>query len=162
MLILAMACLKDIACAQTAPTLSVKPYIKVPAGYLMVLQQGANVFAALEDLAISENIPSASFSGMGFVDVTFGFFDSKTKKYDAKDFKGVELASMHGTIAWKEGKPSIHSHAVVGDKSMQAFAGHVLGATVSTGSLEILLTLHDKRFQRKTDEALGADVLQLE
>jgi uncharacterized protein len=157
-----MGCLAGIAYSQSAPTLSAKRYTKVPVGYLMVLQQGDNVFAALEDFAMKENIPSANFTAMGFVDVSLGFFNSKTKEYTPKDFEGVELASMHGTIAWKDGKPSIHAHAVAGDKTFHAVAGHVLGATVSTGSLEVMLIIHDKRFERKKDESIGADVLQLD
>jgi predicted DNA-binding protein with PD1-like motif len=137
-------------------------YIKVPSGYLMVLREGDNVFEQLENFARKENIPAANFTGMGFVDVTFGFFDFKTKEYKPKEFKQVELASMHGTIAWKDGQPSIHSHGVAGDKSFNAYAGHILSATVSTGSLEIMLMIHDKRFERKKDESIGADVLEIE
>jgi predicted DNA-binding protein with PD1-like motif len=141
---------------------TMKRYTKVPEGYLMVLHQGDNVFEQLEIFAQQENIPAANFTGMGFVDVTFGFFDFKTKQYDPKEFKGVELASMHGTIAWKEGKPNVHSHGVAGDKSFKAHAGHILSATVSTGSLEIMLIIHDKRLERKKDESIGADVLEIE
>jgi uncharacterized protein len=145
----------------TNVSFSQQKYTKVPSGYLMVLQQGDNMFQELEEFSTQENIPSANFSGMGFVDITFGFFDAKTKKYNPKDFKDVELASMLGTIAWKDGQPSIHSHGIVADKSFLAFGGHILDVIVSTGSLEILITVHSKKLERKKDEALGADVLQL-
>jgi predicted DNA-binding protein with PD1-like motif len=140
---------------------AVKRYTKVPSGYLVVLRQGDNVFRELETFAMQENIPSANFSAMGQVDVTFGFFDPETKDYKPKDFKGVELASMIGTIAWKDGRPSIHSHAAAGDENFQSFGGHVLQASVSAGTLEIMLTIHDKRLERKKDEHLGADVLEI-
>lgn len=139
-----------------------KRYTKVPNGYLMVLRMDDNLFEELEKFAKQEKIPAANFTGMGFVDVTFGFFDSQTKEYTPKEFKKVELASMHGTIAWKDGKPSIHSHGVCGDKSFQAHAGHILSATVGTGSLEIMIVVHDKPLQRKKDESIGADVLEIE
>lgn len=139
-----------------------KRYTKVPDGYLMVLRMGDSVFDELEKFAKQEKIPAANFTGMGFADVTFGFFDSKTKEYTPKEFQKVELASMHGTIAWKDGKPSIHSHGVCGDQSFQAHAGHILSATVSTGSLEIMIVVHDKTLQRKKDELIGADVLQID
>jgi hypothetical protein len=142
--------------------LAEKKYIKTPTGYLMVLHQGDSVLLELELLASQENIGSANFTGMGFVDVTFGFFDSKTKKYNPKDFTSVEMAGMHGSIAWKKDKPSIHAHGVVGDKTFQAYGGHILKARVSTGSLEITILVHDKRLERKRDETLGADVLSLE
>ena len=98
---------------------------------------------------------------MGFVDITFGFFDFETKKYNPKSFEKVELASMHGTIAYKESKPSIHAHGVVADKTFQAFGGHILNAKVSTGSLEIHIQVHDNKLIREKDESIGADVLQL-
>jgi len=137
-------------------------YIKVPAGYLMVLRQGDDVFQEIEKMAIRENIPSANFSGMGFVNVTFGFFDQKTKEYKPKEFKNVELASMLGTIAWENGKPSLHAHGSAAGKSFKAVAGHMLEASVSTGSLEILVTVHDQKLERKKEESIGAKVLQLD
>jgi predicted DNA-binding protein with PD1-like motif len=145
---------------QNADLKTIRQYTKVPSGYLMVLQQGDNVFEALENFAVHENIPSANFSAIGFADVTFGFFDPISKNYKSRDFKRVELTSMVGTIAWKDGKPSIHSHATAGDENFQSFGGHVLNAAVTMGSLEIMLVIHDKRLERRNDE-LGGDVLEI-
>ena len=138
-----------------------KRYVKVPAGYLMVLRQNDDILNELTKFAKNEKIPSANFTGMGFVNMTFGFFNFETKKYDPKEFNGVELASMHGTIAWQEGEVSIHSHGVVTDKNFQAFGGHILSGTVGTGSVEIMITIHDKPFERKMEEEIGANVLNL-
>ena len=63
-----------------------KRYTKVPNGYLMVLRQHDNLFRELEKFVNVEKIPSTNFTGMGFVSVTFGFFDFKTKKYTKHDF----------------------------------------------------------------------------
>jgi predicted DNA-binding protein with PD1-like motif len=128
----------------------------------MVLRQNDNVLVQLENLVRAEKIPSATFTGMGFVDITFGFFDFESKAYNPRDFKSVELVSMHGTIAWKNDSTSIHAHGVIADKTFQAFGGHILNATVGTGSVEILITVHDKPFERMKDDAIGADVLILD
>ena len=138
-----------------------KKYVKTPTGYLMVLRQGDDVLKEIERFAQQENLPSANFSGMGFVTITFGFFDATTKEYKPREFKDVELVSMLGSIARKERQPSVHFHGVVADKSFQSFGGHILEAHVSTGSVEILITVHDKHLERKMDETLGADVLEL-
>lgn len=138
-----------------------KRYTKVPAGYLMVLRQGDNIFAEIEKLAVKEKIPSANLSAMGFVNARFGFFNFQTKAYEPKEFNNVEMASMSGTIAWQDNKVSLHIHGVVTDKTFQAYGGHLLEATVSTGSLEVLVTVHDKTLQRKMELPLGANVLQL-
>ena len=138
-----------------------KRYTKVPSGYLMVLKQGDDILKKLEEFTITEDIPSANFTGMGFVNVQFGFFDAKTKKFIPKNFNDVEMASMHGSIAWQDGKVSIHTHGVVGDKNFNAFGGHILSGTVGTGSLEIMIITHDKKLERKLDTQLGANVLDI-
>ena len=153
-----------IACCSTAIAQShdtTRRYIKVPAGYLMVLRQGDDVFSQIGKMATVENFPAATFTGMGFVNATFGFFNFKTKKYAPKDFKDMELASMTGSVAWQDGKASMHIHGVVTGKDFKAYGGHLLKATVSTGSLEIMFTLHDKPLKRVKEEPLGANVLQL-
>ena len=137
-----------------------KKYARVPSGYLMVLTQGDSIFNELESFAERENIPSANFTAMGFVNVVFGFFDFERKTYLPGEFNDVELVSMLGSIAWKDGKPSVHSHGVVADRDFQAKGGHILAGAVSSGSMEIMIIVQDKKFKREFQEALGADVLQ--
>lgn len=137
-------------------------YTKVPAGYLMVLRQGDNVLESIEALAENEKIPAANFTGMGFVDAKFGFFNFKTKTYEPKEFKSVELASMTGSIAWQNKKVSLHTHGVVTDKDFKAWGGHLLQAIVGTGSVEIMITVHDRPLERVMEEPLGANVLHVE
>jgi predicted DNA-binding protein with PD1-like motif len=45
----------------------------------MVLRQNDSVLGQLANFAQTEKIPAANFTGMGFVDNTFGFFDFETK-----------------------------------------------------------------------------------
>lgn len=137
-------------------------YLRTPTGYLMVLRHGDDVLAQLERLAVQERIASASFVGIGFMrEATFGFYDFGRKAFDPKTFRNVELANMTGTIAWKEGKPSIHAHGVVTDGSFQGAGGHILGLTVGTGSSEITVVLHPERLERFVDASIGANVLGL-
>jgi len=147
--------------AVARPERPVKQYTRVQGGFLMVLRQGENLFEALEQLAIKEKLPAASISGMGFVNIKFGYYNKATKDYDPKEFYDMELASMSGSVAWKDGKPSLHLHGVVADKDFHAFGGHILDATVSTGSLEVLITVHPVRLQRSFEDPPGANVLQI-
>lgn len=61
-------------------------YIKTPAGFLMVLNQGDSVVPYIEALAIRERIPSATIAGLGF-EYHFGYHNLKTRSYDPKTFK---------------------------------------------------------------------------
>ena len=136
--------------------------LKTPTGYLMVLRNGDNVIAHLQRLAVAENIPSASFVGIGFMrEATFAFYDFARKEFDPKTFNNVEMATMTGTIAWKEGKPSIHAHGMVTGASFVASGGHLLGLTVGTGSSEITVVLHPDKLDRFVDPEISANVLGL-
>ncbi|WPO83627.1 PPC domain-containing DNA-binding protein [Chryseobacterium sp. JJR-5R] len=137
-------------------------YIKTPTGYLMVLRQGDDVLANIENLAKTENIPSASFTGIGFAnDVTFGFYDFNTKKFNPKTFNKVEMGSLTGSVAWNGKGPSIHIHGVATDEKFNAYGGHILSLRVGTGSMEIYITLNDQKLERKVEQPLNANVLQL-
>jgi predicted DNA-binding protein with PD1-like motif len=139
-----------------------KRWIKTPTGYLVVLRRGDNVIERLERLASEEKIPSASLTGIGFFrEVTFGFYDFDKKAFDPQTFNDVEAAGMSGSIAWKDGKPSIHAHATVAGRDFQAVGGHILAAEVGTGSCEITVIVHDAKLERKLDPEIGANVLQL-
>ncbi|MCK8491568.1 DNA-binding protein [Spirosoma sp. RP8] len=147
---------------QSTPAHAVSPkYMSTPTGYVMVLRQGDNVLYELEQLAVNEKIPSASFSGFGFVHPTFGFWNAEKKDYDPKSMRDTEMASMTGSIAWKDDKPALHVHGVVTDKNFNAFGGHILALEVGTGSVEITITVHKKRLEREVDQTTGAAVLRL-
>lgn len=141
---------------------STNRYIKTTSGYLMVLRESDDVIAAIENLAVKENIPSGNFSGIGFAQkVTFGFYDFKLKKFNPKTFHKVEMGSITGSIAWNENKPSVHVHGVATDENFSAFGGHILSLVVGTGSMEIYVTLNNKKLERKIEQPLNANVLQL-
>lgn len=140
-----------------------KRYTKVQDGYLMVLRQGDDIFKQLEAFAKTENILSANFTGMGFAgSITFGFFNYQTKQFERQEFQKVEIASLNGTIGKKGDAYSIHAHGVVTGRDFNAHGGHMLFGTVGTGSVEIMILVHDKAFERKFDPKIGADVLCLE
>jgi predicted DNA-binding protein with PD1-like motif len=137
-------------------------YTKTPTGFLMVLRENDDVLAQIENLAKTENIPSASFTGIGFArEATFGFYDFQAKKFNPKTFKKVEIGSLTGSIAWNEKGPSIHVHGVATDDKFEAYGGHLLSLHVGTGSMEIYITVHDKKLERKIEQPLNANVLQL-
>lgn len=137
-------------------------YNKTQTGYIMVLREGDHVIAEIEKLASLEKIPFASFSGIGFAgEVTFGFYDFNKKKFNPKTFKRVEMGNLTGSIVWNEKGPSIHIHGIATDEKFDAYGGHILSLQVGTGSMEIYLTVNDKKLDRKIEQPLNANVLQL-
>lgn len=71
LLFLSILLLTGSAHSLKAQSTQEKKYVKVPAGYLMVLTEGDNILEHLESFAKEINIPSANFTGMGFVNITY-------------------------------------------------------------------------------------------
>ena len=137
-------------------------YTKTPNGFLMVLREGDNVLEMVENLAKEQKIPSANFTGIGFAQqATFGFYDFNEKKFHPKTFNKVEMGSLTGSIAWSGEKPSIHLHGVATDDKFDAYGGHILELKVGTGSMEIYVTVNPEKLERKIEQPLNANVLQL-
>ncbi|RYY53743.1 MAG: DUF296 domain-containing protein [Chitinophagaceae bacterium] len=135
-------------------------YIRTSNGYTMVLRKGENVLESIKQLASKEKIIGASYTGFGFVEAEFGYFNNRTKVYDPRKVTG-ELASLTGSIAWNADTVSLHTHAIVTDSTFLAYGGHLLGAVVGTGSVELFVAPGDVPLGRKVEQPLGANVLQL-
>jgi predicted DNA-binding protein with PD1-like motif len=159
----AMLCLAvNLVSAQQKDDSQKCRYTKTSYGYLMVLREGDNVLALIENLAKEQQIPSANFTGIGFAqEVTFGFYDFSQKKFNPKTFNKVEMGNLTGSIAWNEDKPSLHIHGIATDDKFDAYGGHILGLKVGTGSMEIYITVNQQKLQRKIEQPLNANVLQL-
>lgn len=150
-----------VSMADDAPK-ETRRYVKTPTGFLVVLRRGDNVIERLEALAAAEDVPSASLVGIGFLrEVTFGFYDFSQRSFLPKTFNDVEITTLTGSIAWKDGKPSIHAHGAVSGRDFQVVGGHILKAEVGTGSAEITVIVHDKKRQRAVDPTIGVNVLDL-
>ena len=137
-------------------------HVAIQSGFLMVLRQGDDVFARLEELMLAEGIPSASITGFGFVShVRFGYFDFERGDYDPRDFADLEITGLTGALAWMEGRPSIHAHATGADGEFTVVGGHALSMVVGRGSFEITIVVHPLRLERIREPSIGANVLQL-
>jgi predicted DNA-binding protein with PD1-like motif len=154
-----LALLLSFGCQNQAD--AARKYVRTGDSYLMVLREGDDAFAHLRQLAIDEEIRGATFHGFGFGHAKFGYFDQQKKAYDEREVRDVELAGLRGSIAWQNGAPSLHAHAVATDRTFAAQGGHLLGFQVGKGSLELSVELHHVALGRVRDEALGANVLEL-
>lgn len=91
------------------------------------MREGDNVIASIENLVKEQQIPSGNFTGIGFAEeATFGFFDFNQKKYNPKTFNKIEIGSLTGSVAWSDGKPSLHIDGVATDDQFQAHGEHII------------------------------------
>jgi len=135
-------------------------HIKDGKNYLLRLERGEELIAALEEFMLKEKIKSAFIKGLGALeDVELGYYDLPNKNYLKKIFHAeAELLCAIGNLTFKENKPYAHVHAVLSGKDFIAYGGHVFSAKVSV-TAEIFIESLDTRIDRKLDDAIGLQVM---
>jgi predicted DNA-binding protein with PD1-like motif len=131
--------------------------------YALIFDKGDEVISTLKSFAAEHKLTAAHFTAIGaFREATLGYFDR-----DRRDYKKipvheqVEVLSLIGDVAAKDGKPEIHAHVVVGTSEGAARGGHILEATVWP-TLEVILTETPKYLRRVHDDETGLALIDLE
>ncbi len=120
--------------------------------YAVIFSTGDDAYAGMIDFAQKYQVTSAHFTAIGAISgATLGWFDPSRKMYKLMPFTGqMEVAAMVGDIALYQGKPIIHTHAVLGLPDGTTRAGHVVAMDVRP-TLEVMVTVDPKGMQRQFD-----------
>jgi len=127
--------------------------------YAVIFAKGDEAFSGLLAFAEKYHVTSAHFTAIGALNgATLAWFDPERKMYKKIPIEGqVEVLSMIGDIALYQGKPTVHTHMVVGMSDGATRGGHVLEAHVFP-TLEVMVTVDpiamQKRFDPETDLTL--------
>ena len=127
--------------------------------YAVIFAKGDEPFSGLQEFAEKYQIQSAHFTAIGALNgATLAWFDPQRKMYRKIPILGqVEVVSMIGDIALYQGKPTVHTHMVVGLPDGTTKGGHVLDAHVFP-TLEVMVTVDPiamhKRLDPETDLTL--------
>ena len=113
-----------------------------PNTFILVFETGDELAKGLLDFANQARLSAASFKAVGALSsVRLGWFswDHKTYEPSVTLDEQVELLSLIGDVALKDGQPVVHAHAVIGRKDGTAQGGHLLEAHVRP-TCEVILT----------------------
>jgi len=105
----------------------------------------------------------SSFEAIGALShVKPGWFNWETKRYDPACVldEQVEVLSLIGDIALRDGEPQVHAHMVVGRSDGTAHGGHLLEARVRP-TCELILTESPIHLQKKLDPESGIALIQI-
>jgi predicted DNA-binding protein with PD1-like motif len=112
---------------------------KEKSGYILVLEKGEEIRAALLEWAKKEKIEGAYFWGIGAVtNVELGAYSPGKDEYLRKKFTGTyELLSVSGDI----NNDGVHAHLAMSGEDFAAIGGHLFSATIAvTGEFFIMPT----------------------
>jgi uncharacterized protein len=122
--------------------------------YALIFYQGDEAFSGLLEFAEKYHVTSAHFTAIGAINgATLGYFDPQRKMYKQIPVNGQhEVIGLSGDIALYQGKPTVHTHMVVGNPDGTTLGGHVLAAYVSP-TLEVMVSEDPVTMQKRFDPA---------
>src|ERR1700730_19387315 len=136
---------------------------KRPKTFVLVFDADDELAQVLRDFTSEEKIASSSFKAIGALSsVKLGWLNWETKQYEPSVSldEQVELVSLIGDIALKDGEPQVHAHAVVGKRDGTAHGGHLLQAHVRP-TCELVLTESPAHLRKEFDPAAGIALIKL-
>lgn len=130
--------------------------------FVLRFETGEEVASTLLDFAERRDVRAAELTGIGALsDVVLGFFDLDRRAYHENPVKEqVEVVTLVGNLAAKDGKAKLHAHVVVGKRDGTALGGHLVKGHVRP-TLEIIVTDSPAHLQRRTDPETGLALLDL-
>ena len=133
-----------------------------PKTFILVFKTGDELADGLLRFAKEQKLADGSFKAIGALSsVQLGWFNWESKRYEPSVTldEQVELLSLIGDIALKDGEPVVHAHAVIGKKDGTAHGGHLLKALVRP-TCEVILTESPARLHKFIDPESGIALIK--
>jgi predicted DNA-binding protein with PD1-like motif len=134
-----------------------------PSTFALILDTGDEILSSVRAFAQQHQLSGSSFKAIGALSqVKLGWFNWETKKYQtavALD-EQVELLSLIGDVALRDGEPQVHAHLIVGRADGTAHGGHLLSATVRP-TCELILTESPQHLQKQFDSESGIALIRV-
>ncbi len=130
--------------------------------FALIFDTGDEAMAGLVEFAKLNHLGASHFTAIGaFRDVTLGYFDWESKEYTRIPVsEQVEVLSLIGDVALKDGEPKVHAHVVAGRSDGSTRGGHLLEARVRP-TLEVILTESPQHLRKQVDEESGLALIRI-
>ena len=130
--------------------------------FAVIFDKGDEPVSLLKAFAKENSIGGARLSAIGaFQRVTLGYFDRPQKEYVKIPVdEQVEVLSLLGDVALKDGEPAVHAHVVVGRWDGTTRGGHLLQAEVWP-TLEVMIVESPRHLHKEVDAETGLALIKI-
>lgn len=134
-----------------------------PDAYVVVFDAGDELLQAFNEFVCEHHCSASSFKAIGALSsVKLGWYNPETKQYDTavELEEQLELLSLIGDVGQMNGKPIVHSHAVIGRRNGSTVGGHLMSAIVSP-TCELFLVEYPKGLVKEPDDRFNLNLFKL-
>jgi predicted DNA-binding protein with PD1-like motif len=126
------------------------------------IDKGEEIVDALKTICKKLDIKLGSIVGIGATDkVTIGLLNTKTKKYQSKEFTGDhEIAPLVGNISMMNDEVYLHLHVTICNVEHKAIGGHLISAVISA-TFEGIIDIIEGQVTREFNDEVGLNLLSL-
>jgi predicted DNA-binding protein with PD1-like motif len=130
--------------------------------FVVVMDKGDEAFGALTAFAGENSVTAAGLTAVGAASaVSLGYFDPEISDYRSTEFtEQLEVLSLVGDIALKDGEPAVHAHLTLGRKDSSTIGGHLQSLTVWP-TLEVVVTETPAHLTKTVDPTTGLALIDL-
>jgi uncharacterized protein len=130
--------------------------------FVVVMDKGDEAFEQLVAFAGEHRVSAAGLTAVGAARaVTLGYFDPEINDYRSTEFtEQLEVLSLVGDIALKDGEPAVHAHLTLGRKDSSTIGGHLQSLT-AWPTLEVVVTETPGHLAKKVDPETGLALIDL-
>ena len=127
--------------------------------FILRIDKGEEIIETLRKFCAEQKIALGTVTGIGATDrAVIGLFDTQEKKYYSSEISGDrEISPLLGNISTMDGKPYLHIHANLCDKSHQCLGGHLNSAVVSA-TFEAVIEKFEGKADRYFDKEIGLNL----
>jgi len=126
------------------------------------IDKGEELVDCIKMICKKLDIKLGSIVGIGSTDkVTIGLLNTKTKKYQSKEFTGDhEIAPLFGNITTMNGEVYLHLHITLCNIEHKAIGGHLSSAIISA-TFEGIINVIEGQVTREYNDDVGLNNLKL-
>jgi uncharacterized protein len=127
--------------------------------FIARLDHGADLISQITNLAEENGIKTGALSAIGALSrAKLAYYDQLSHEYGEFSLEEpVELAACSGNISMRDGRPFVHAHAVLSDRTGRTWGGHLTCGTIFAAEL-YLQELSGLPLKRVPDSITGLNL----
>ncbi len=128
------------------------------------LEKGDDIYKSLSKIVLDNDIKTGVLWMIGAVaKARIGYFNEESRKYEVHEInEPCEISGVSGNISLKNGKPFVHAHIHVSDKTGKTYGGHLLEGNIISVTGELFILESKETIERKKDPAFDLDLFAIE